>query len=72
MSGPARKEREGRADEFARLAEQRQPGLLREFFDFLIHNKKWWLTPIIVCLLLIGILMLIGSTGAGQFIYTMF
>ena len=29
------------ADEFAQQAEQASPGLLRELFDFLRHNKKW-------------------------------
>ena len=27
-------------------------GLIAEFTDFLLHNKKWWLTPIILVLLL--------------------
>jgi len=63
---------EPKSDEFARQAEQASHGIVREFFDFLRHNKKWWLTPIIICLLLIGILVLIGSTPAAWFVYTMF
>ena len=46
--------------------------LLREFWDFLRHNKKWWLTPIILVLLLIGLLAVLGGTTAAPFIYTLF
>ncbi|MGA2032306.1 MAG: DUF5989 family protein [Thermoguttaceae bacterium] len=59
-------------DEFARQARQKQTGLVREFIDFLAHSKKWWLTPIVVMLLLIGLLVILGSTGAAPFIYTLF
>jgi hypothetical protein len=58
--------------EFERHAEQSQPGLLREFLDFLIHNKKWWLVPIVLVLLLIGILVILGASPAAPFIYTLF
>jgi hypothetical protein len=57
------------ADEFARQAEQAPPGLLAEFWDFLIHNKKWWLTPIILVLLLATALILLSGTAVGPFIY---
>lgn len=49
-----------------------RPGLLREFYDFLRENKKWWLTPIIVSVLLLGALVLLGGTAAAPFIYTLF
>ena len=52
--------------EFETRAEESSPGFLRELFDFLRHNKKWWLTPIVVMLVLLG-----GSTAA-PFIYTLF
>ncbi|MFC1662077.1 DUF5989 family protein [Gemmatimonadota bacterium] len=48
------------------------PGLIREVFDYLAHNKKWWLAPIIVVLLLVGLLLILGTTGAAPFIYTLF
>lgn len=64
------KERDKHA--FAREAEQPQSGLVREFWDFLKHNKKWWLTPIIVTLLLLGALLILGGTATAPFIYTLF
>jgi hypothetical protein len=36
------------------------------------HNKKWWLTPVIVLLLLLGVLVVLGTSGAAPFIYTLF
>jgi len=62
----------GDADAFAREAEEQSKGLLREYVDFLLHNKKWWLIPIIVALLLVGVLIILGSTAAAPFIYTLF
>ncbi len=53
-------------------AEQQPVGLIREFWDFLKHNKKWWLTPIILVLLLFGALLILGGTVAAPFIYTLF
>jgi len=60
------------ADAFEREAQGRSKGLLREYVDFLLHNKKWWLIPIIIALLLVGILIVLGSSAAAPFIYTLF
>jgi hypothetical protein len=57
---------------FAQQAEQRSPGIVAEFWDFLIHNKKWWITPIVVILLLMGALILLNSTPLAPFIYTLY
>jgi hypothetical protein len=59
-------------EDFLQEAEQPQPGLVREFFDFLLNNKKWWLTPIILVLFLVGLLIVLGGTAAAPFIYTLF
>ncbi|MDR3636823.1 MAG: DUF5989 family protein [Isosphaeraceae bacterium] len=56
-------------DEFAGTP---QPSLAVELIDFLKHNKKWWLLPILLMLGLFGILMALAATGAAPFIYTMF
>ena len=58
------------AADFASQAEQSQPGLLAEFWDFFLHNKKWWITPIIAVLLLMGLLILLSGTSVAPFIYT--
>ena len=59
-------------DELAAQAEQAEPGLVREFWDFLRYSKSWWLTPIIVVLLLIALFAVLTGTGAAPFIYTLF
>ena len=58
--------------EFEHEAAQAQQGVIAEFVDFLLHNKKWWLTPIILVLLLVGVLIVLGGSGAAPFIYTLF
>lgn len=47
-------------------------GFLQEFVGMLAHNKKWWITPIIVCLLVFGVLIILGGSSAAPFIYTLF
>jgi hypothetical protein len=59
-------------EEFRRQAEQSSRSLPAEFLDFLLHNKKWWLTPIILVLLLVGLLVVFAGSGAAPFIYTLF
>lgn len=66
-------EDEGTKDDFAaQAAEERRGGLMSEFVGFLGENKKWWLAPIIVSVLLLGALVLLGGTAAAPFIYTLF
>ena len=57
---------------FEKAATQRDEGLLFEYLRFLSHNKKYWLIPIVVVLLLIGLLVMLGGSAAGAFIYTLF
>jgi hypothetical protein len=51
--------------------ESRVP-LLKDFWFFLIREKRWWLTPILVILVLLGLLMWLSSTAVAPFIYTLF
>ena len=60
------------SDEFAKLAEGPQVGLLREFWDFLRYNKKWWLLPILITLVVLGAFVLLSGTAFAPFIYTLF
>lgn len=72
MSENTREQPQGtEGDDFAAQAGEPQPGLCAEFLDFLIHNKKWWLTPIVLVLLLVGALILLSGTAAAPFIYTL-
>ncbi|HNX90787.1 MAG TPA: DUF5989 family protein [Candidatus Omnitrophota bacterium] len=47
--------------------------ILKELWDFLKVRKRWWLLPIIVFLLLLGLLIIFSESSAvGPFIYTLF
>jgi hypothetical protein len=60
-------------NEFQKAAEkQAQGGFFSELWGFLRDNKKWWLLPIVLMLLLFGLLIVLGSTGLAPFIYTLF
>jgi hypothetical protein len=59
------------AQDFRDQAAAPRVGLVREFWDFLKNNKKWWLLPILVSLLLLGLLVTLGG-GLAPFIYTLF
>lgn len=46
---------------------------MRELWAFLKVRKKWWLAPIIVSLLLLGLLLVSAQGSAvAPFVYTLF
>jgi hypothetical protein len=57
---------------FQEASREKQESLGREIVEMLRHNKKWWMIPILAVLLLFGLLLILGSTGAAPFIYTLF
>lgn len=62
-----------RRTEFEKAAaEGAEEGLVVEFLAFLKQNKKWWLLPIVVVMLLLGVLIFLSGTAATPFIYTLF
>jgi hypothetical protein len=47
--------------------------VLREFWAFLKEEKKYWLTPIVVVLVLLGVLLVFAQSSAiAPFIYSLF
>ena len=61
-----------KSKDFKDLAQQKRPSLIAEFWWFLKHNKKWWLLPIVIVLLGLGLIVLLAETSAAPFIYTLF
>lgn len=59
-------------DDFSSEASKRRSGLGLEFVQFLTANKKWWLAPILLAVLLVGALVILGGSAAAPFIYTLF
>ena len=66
MNDPARNEFEQAAQE------QSRGGFFSELWGFLRQNKKWWLLPILMMLLIFGLLIFLSGTGLAPFIYTLF
>jgi Family of unknown function (DUF5989) len=51
----------------------RRRWILREFWSFLRVRKKWWLTPIVVLLLTLGLILVVTEGSAlAPFIYSLF
>jgi len=58
--------------DFEAAAGSKEPSLIAEFWAFLGQNKKWWLAPILVVLLLLGTLAMLSGSAMAPFIYTLF
>lgn len=65
-------EKQSERSEFEAASREIKTGFVAEMIGFLRDNKRWWLTPIVVFLLLLGLLLVLASTGAAPFIYTLF
>ena len=47
--------------------------IILELFEFIIENKKWWLMPIVILLILFGTLIVLAEGSAiAPFIYAIF
>ena len=57
---------------FDEFASGQDPGIITEFIWFLRYNKKWWMAPILVILLLLVGLAFLTTSPAAPFIYTLF
>ncbi len=57
---------------FSEKAAEKRKGPAAEFLSFVLQNKKWWLTPIILVLALVAVLVVLGGTGVAPFIYSLF
>ena len=57
---------------FAELSRRPAPGLVGEFFSFLLHNKKWWLLPVLLVMALLAALIFASQSAVAPFVYTLF
>jgi hypothetical protein len=59
--------------EFERLAEkQRREGFVGEFRYLLTRNRKYWMIPIIISLVMMGGFLILATTTAAPLIYALF
>ena len=46
--------------------------LIAEFWDFIVHEKVWWMTPIVVVLLaMVGFILFAEASPVLPFIYAL-
>ena len=55
-----------------KLVRERRQSLVSEFWAFVKENKKWWLLPVLLVILVLGALVFLTGSGAAPFIYTLF
>lgn len=62
------------ADEVPQAPAVKRRSLLSEFVEYLMENKKWWLIPIILMVLLLGAALFLANTASviAPFIYPLF
>jgi hypothetical protein len=63
---------ENKKSVFEQAQQEEQAGIIKEFFLFLKHNKKYWMIPILITLLALALLIILGGTAVAPFIYTLF
>jgi hypothetical protein len=51
---------------------ENRTSLISEFWSFLKQNKKWWLGPLVVVILLFVALAIFSGSPVAPFIYTLF
>ncbi len=57
---------------FVRGGERKRASLAGEAVHMVRTTRKWWLLPLILLLVVLGLFLLITSTGVGPLIYTIF
>lgn len=57
---------------FAEKADLPPVGFWREFAEFLVHNKKWWLIPLLLVLALLTLVVFLSGSPLAPFIYPIF
>ncbi len=62
---------ESAAEPLEEFGDESRPSIVQEFYWFLRENKKWWLIPLIVMFVVLGLLLLASETPLAPFIYTM-
>ncbi len=61
-----------KASEFEQLKNESSAGIVREFWQFILENKTWWMMPIMVVFGIFGVFIALAATGALPFLYTFY
>ena len=58
-------------NDFEKASKEKPIGVIREFLQFLLHNKKWWLLPLVAILIVCSLLAFV-TASLSPFLYTLF
>ena len=59
-------------NEFEQLAGEKSPSFVKEVWYLVSSDKRWWLAPIVIAIVILGALVMLTGTGVAPFIYTLF
>jgi hypothetical protein len=71
MSETPRKQSES-SKEFSRLAGKQAPGILRQAWQLIAQERKWYLLPLLLAFLLVGGFVMLGGSGVAPLLYALF
>jgi hypothetical protein len=60
------------ADLLAEKARQRRTSFLADYWQFLRHERKWWMLPVLVVLFLAGGVIVLAGTAGAPLLYALF
>ena len=72
MTTPADDQKSTDHDAFVREGQRQRASFVGELLHMVRTTRKWWMLPLILILVALGLVLLITSTGAGPLIYTIF
>lgn len=72
MKAPSKQAKENRRSQFVEQAERPTRSFALEVLEYLLQNKKWWLIPVVIVLVLVGMLVMLAGTPAAPFLYPFF
>ena len=49
-----------------------EQGLIAEFWEYVLENRKFWMIPILMVLVILGVLIALGGTVIAPLIYPLF
>ena len=59
-------------NEFVQHGSERRNSFFGEYLFLLKTRKKWWMLPLLILFLALGVLLVLSSSPAAPFIYTLF
>lgn len=59
-------------DDFVEAGRAEDRGLVAELLAFMTEKKAWWMAPLLIVFGVLGVIFVLGATGAAPFIYSLF